>query len=49
MRFIYYFDPHIMKEEEARKQIEPILDHDDTIALIPRPGCPAEVVTLPTE
>jgi hypothetical protein len=36
-----------MNEETARKQIDPILEAGDVLAVIPRPGGFVEVVTLP--
>lgn len=51
MIYVYYYDSHqpSMSPEMARAQVEPILQAGDSLAVIPRPGYPAEVVVLYSE
>jgi hypothetical protein len=49
MKYIFYYDQQIMTDQEARDLIAPIIFRGDYLAIIPRPGYPAEVITLPVK
>lgn len=51
MKYVYYYDSHQagMNDDVALKQIKPILTPSDSVAVIPRPGYPSEVVVLSAE